>query len=174
MALRSRDITRSTPLTARLLTTAVAMASRPQQAAAFYTRREIHGSRLVSVHHVTGRLPTIRHWNRQKSTRSAHIQRLNKSKMFSKVIPMTCYTVKTSIRLRHCHTYTKRRRKLDALRRWLRSATSLFLAINESLQLGMHHSCNLVNVYTKLVYRNMALAANNKTQMVLSHDNSIS
>jgi len=53
MALRSRDITRSTPQTARPLTTAAAMASRPQQTAAFYTAREIRESRLVSVHHVT-------------------------------------------------------------------------------------------------------------------------
>ena len=69
MALRSRDITRSTPQTLRPLTTAVAMASRQQQAAAFYTRPEIRVCRLVSVHHVTRRLPTIRRRKREKSTR---------------------------------------------------------------------------------------------------------
>jgi len=77
MALRSRDITRSTPQTFQPLTTAAAMASRPKRPDAFYTRREIHVSRLVSVHHVTIRLLTIQRWNRQKSIRSAYIHRLD-------------------------------------------------------------------------------------------------
>jgi len=77
MALRFRDITRSTPQTLRPLTTAVAMASLPQPAAAFYTGRENHGSRLASVHHVTLRLRTVRRRNRQKSTRLAHVRRLD-------------------------------------------------------------------------------------------------
>ena len=78
----------------------------------------------------------------------------------------------SSVRLRECADELNTRPSLTTVAPEIRNCD------RKANTVGMCISCNLVNVYTKLVnvyctkrYTNMA--ANNKTQMVLSHDNSV-